>query len=444
VIAFFNVLYVGWFMFCWVSYKRGSYTIAISDIFFAAFLAIVLPFFFFNPEAKYPLHKLELGSIVVEAGQRAIACVLIVGGGCLLVRRRWGSSPRVSRIQLDHNAYRSLGLAASTAALISLSLFLIPELLDFRLQTLRWLTGELNGSEYIGFRRFYSGGVYDAILGRMRFVVLPIIYLGILASIAHRKNWLLLLLVAPLFFVALPASFSKLPVIYYIGYTLLFICFSGQREPKLSSAILVASAGVVAAIMIMSALYVLQYGRANEFVLASMAPVNLAFERIWGESYSIILRYLAVYPEKLPFTGISGISLLARLWGVEPRIPDLEVTRVLLGLDSGSSNPGMFFLGGYAAFGNGGLAAFAALGFLAVWAVDEIGNMLRTDLAYRIYFSIMALNCLFLLQVALQTTFLTYGVAIIPVLVLILDRWLAYAHQRRIHFSGTTRALEIK
>jgi hypothetical protein len=176
------------------------------------------------------------------------------------------------------------------------------------------------------------------------------------------------------------------------------------------------------AVAVLAVLYMLQYYGTEGYTTLDR-PLRLAVERIWGESYSIVLRYLAVYPDQLPFAGWSGIATIAKMLGLTARYPDIEVSTVLNGADSGS-NPGVFFLGGYATFGVVGLASFAVLGFLILWTIDEIDNALRTDIAHRVYFAVMAVNCLFLLQIPLQTALVTYGLAIVPLLLFLIDRLL--------------------
>ncbi|MFJ3058445.1 hypothetical protein [Herbaspirillum sp. NPDC087042] len=120
------------------------------------------------------------------------------------------------------------------------------------------------------------------------------------------------------------------------------------------------------------------------------------------------------------YTGWSGINMLAKVFGLVPRLPDIEVARTLLGPDSGS-NPGIYFLGGYAAFGMGGLCLFAALGPLLLWMLDLLGRRIRAAPLRATFLAVVGMNGVFLNQIALQTALVTYGLALLPLVLFGLD-----------------------
>lgn len=97
-------------------------------------------------------------------------------------------------------------------------------------------------------------------------------------------------------------------------------------------------------------------------------------------------------------------------------MPDVEVARTLLGPDSGS-NPGAFFVSGYAAFSYLGIIIFSFLGFGLVWILEEIQQLIQTPVLRAAYFSTVGMNVIFLNQIALQTALITYGLAVIPVVI---------------------------
>jgi hypothetical protein len=412
------------FVWGWTSSKRRLRAINVSDAFCLAFLVIFLPYFFINPGALSSWHGLTYPDAAIVRGQLAIILMLLLGGAIFFIRSRLDRGEPRTRFAVDQRVMFRLAIgAALISAAILVAILATPDLFRFRWATWRWIAGDVNGSENGPLRRMFSGGLYDDVLGRLRFTVMPILLLFMLAPLIRGRHWIAAALAAMAFLVTLPLSLSKLPFVVFAAYVLLFGALHVVRNPSIGRMAVLAVTAVVGAVIALSLLNMLQYHHSPGYSTFGQ-PFRLAAERIWGESYSIVLRYLTVYPDRLSFTGWSGIATVARLLGMAPRFPDIEVASIIIG-DGISSNPGVFFLGGYAAFGDVGLVGFIVLGWLTLWAVDAIGAALKTELVHRIYVSIMAVNCLFLLQIALQTALISYGVAVVPALLLVMDRLLA-------------------
>lgn len=76
----------------------------------------------------------------------------------------------------------------------------------------------------------------------------------------------------------------------------------------------------------------------------------------------------------------------------------------------------------YAAFGMGGLCLFAVLGPLLLWMLDLLGRRIRAAPLRATFLAVVGMNGVFLNQIALQTALLTYGLAVVPLLLFVLDR----------------------
>jgi hypothetical protein len=421
--AWLKSLGVAIFLGCWIISRPRHSQVTITDIFVLALLVIFLPYFLFNPSAITTFNTTPFEAKAVATSQQAFIAFLAAGSIVFLIRWRIGTAAPNSRIDVgDQITSRASLIASAAAVLIFIALLFFQEFVGFRLDTLRWITGEIAGQQYRSLRQLFSGGLLlDGVLGRLRYSLFPILFLLMLVPLIYRGSAVRSAIIAVLFFVALPLSFAKLPFIYFAGYLFLLVVLAKVERFTLSTAAIASCVGIVSTVLLISILYTFQYRGANGYAFIFDQPISLAFDRIWGESYSIILRYISVYPDQLPFAGFQGINLSAKLLGLAFRNPDLEVATTLLGPDSGS-NPGIFFLIGYAAFGFGGVIVFSVAGFVLLWILDEIDNRLRTELCHQVYFSVMAMNCLFLLQLAFQTTLLSYGLAIVPVLMWGLDR----------------------
>lgn len=431
-----KLLSVGVFSVTWLLSRQRSRDLKISDLFILMLMAVYLPYFLFNRQATSIWNPLSFSEAVMWRGEVGFMTVLAVGSAVFLIKialgRFWMGGPAIPVQSIEMQLINKTSVAAFlVAALIFGPLMLFPEFRDFRGKTLEFIIGNVSGSLYDQYRNQVFTGTFlmDGVLGRLRFVAFPILFLVSISGCVVARRYLFGLIAALVFFVALPMSFAKLSFAYYCGYLGFYLLY--VRFGRISFVYFAIGVPVIMALAIagLSVVYFAQYHGAMIFEDTTQNLIGMACNRIWGESYSILLRYFTVYPDQLSFTGGSGINLFAKLSGIEPRMPDIEVAVAMLGTNPGS-NPGVFFLGGYAAFGYPGLVAFAFLGFGILFLLDAVGERMRTQYVRSIYLAIMSMNVLFFLQVALQTALLTYGVLVVPGVLFAADHLLSRYDRR--------------
>lgn len=411
-------------LFVWLSYRK-SRPAEVSDLFVISFLLIYVPGFILNPSGGSNFNQLSMSAAAVFQAEISFLTVLCLISLVMLVRwaveARFGWLNRVSAPLSARNASQWLAVGALCFAIaFFIAIIQFPDALAFRKDVFRFLTFQMGGIEHRILRNsgYSSSFVVASVLERARYTIFPISYCLIIYFLIEKRRFMATAVFSILFFIALPASLSKLPFLFYFGYIGVLLV---SRVPQLHRAgwfLLFSLIGAALTIEALSILYAAQYKEA--VIRGSVIPVDLAMQRIWGEPYSIIVRYFAVYPEILDFTGWGGVGQIAQIFGLPVRKPDIEVALSMLGPNNGS-NPAAFFMSGYAAFGRVGLVLFSITGLFFLWAVDLVGRKLRFPHLKSVYVATMGMNVLFLNQIALQTAFLTYGLGIIPPVVLFLD-----------------------
>lgn len=431
------------FIAAWLRSRRGK-TAEISDFFTLSFLIIFVPGFLLNPSGETSLNALHLPEAATRKAELAMIAMLLLGAMVMVLRyrveRHHPELPRAFDPSTPSRLPIALAWGALAASILMVgALSLDPEFRDFKLNVLKFFTFQFEGSDYRFLRnvRYANAWLIEGVLGRARFTVLPILFCLMIYPLLNRRHALLAGTAALMFYVALPASLSKLPLFFFVGYLALLMA---ARFPRLLDLRWISIMSMVAACMVITLLIILYAAQYQSSVIhGSVLPLNLAIERIWSEPYSIVVRYFAVYPDLQPFAQWNGIALVAHLREWPVRLPDIEVARTLLGPDSGS-NPGVFFLGGYAAFGWAGFAIYALAGWFLLWGLDTLHERIREPALRNTYFAVMAMNVFFMNQIALQTALLTYGLVLVPLLILGLDRLLAIPWHRNVPLDS--RALE--
>lgn len=426
------------FVVAWLRSRTGK-TAEISDFFTLSFLIIFVPGFLFNPSGETSLNALHFPELAIKKAELAMVAMLLVGTLVMLLRSSLESGHRKRPDERDLPALssRSTDLAWGAwvlSALMFAALLLHPEFRDFKLNVLRFFAFQFEGSDYRFLRnvRYAHSWLIESALGRARFTALPILFCLMIHPLLTKRYAFAAGMVALAFYIALPASLSKLPVFFFAGY---FALLMAARFPRLLDLRWISIMSMVGACMVITLLVLLYAAQYQSSVInGAVLPLNLAIERIWSEPYSIIVRYFFVYPDLQPLTGWAGISLVAQWSDIPVRMPDIEVARATLGPDSGS-NPGVFFLGGYAAFGWAGLFVYVLSGWLLLWGLDWLNRKIRQPALRTTYFAVMAMNVFFLNQIALQTTLLTYGLVVVPLLIVGLDRLLATPWHRNTPFN---------
>lgn len=411
------------FVIAWLRSKQG-WKAEPSDLFVLSFLLIYIPGYLLNPSGGTPLNGLTFQPSVIARAEWGFSYALLCGITVFGIRSLLAASYSIQCFKVQRPAPARvrmllLGLVCSVLG-VFLLLVLSPDFRAFKLDVLRFFSFQFAGSDYRLVRgEGHRGWLVEELLERMRYAVFPVLFCASVYPFITSRRWLGAALVAIGFFLAFPASLSKLPVVIFSGYVLLLLM---SRRPALMDVRCYAAMSGVAAVGLIGLLAVMYLAQYRVSVMTGqLDPLALAVERLWGEPYSIVVRYFAVYPELQPYTGWGGISLVAKVLELPARMPDIEVARAVLGADSGS-NPGVFFLAGYAGFGTSGLVVFSMAGFLGLWALDAVMSRLRAAMSREIYFAVMGVNLLFLNQIALQTALLTYGLGVLPIFVYFADR----------------------
>lgn len=424
-----KLLLLSLFVAAWIYSRRGTSQLTITDVFVATLLTILVPYFLFNPAASSQWTPLTFPPDTILRSEIGIMMMLATGCTVLLLRGRVTPAGRrasepMSRLTVPR------GIIGS-ALLISVSVFLVlcfyPPFLRFRFLTLEFLFGNLDATEYQIARRvgFADDTLIADVLSRLRFSIFPVLYILVFAGLWSMRQRAAALISAAAIFLLLSMSFAKLPILYYIGYGALFALAGRSRVMNVSKITGLVTLATISVLMLMSILYTIQYSSISGFSVFYDRPLSLAVERVWGESYSAILRYFHVYPERLSYAGVSSISMLASTLGIEYRNVDLEVPYYFFGRGVLTSNPAMFVAGGYASFGYVGIIVYSAVSFVLVTILDRFHGRIRNPFLARCYFAVVGVNVTFLAQVALPTTLLTYGLAVVPVTFLLVDRWLS-------------------
>jgi hypothetical protein len=432
---FFKIFVVFVFLFSWFTYKKLNKNTSIVDVFFLFFLIVYLPYFLFNPEAASAWSRLVFSSEEIFRADIMMSAFFLGGGILFRVQKILLNDSQIEDTQSTNLLDLSFGaefLLSCTALLVAILIWLYFALhgdyWDFHTSIFKFLSGNMPLGEYRFERnvKFSESYLINNTLGYLRYTVLPVLFLMIVYPYLKNRKYLVVLVVLIVYFIALPLSFAKLPFFCYGGYLILLWIYLNRGELSFRVFALVSLVSVAFLVYALAQMYKLQWtGVSDPDPRHIFSPqLLLAAERVWGESYSVILRYCSVYPDKLPFTGISGIGFLSKIFSLEPRFPDLEVVRVILGENETASNPGLFILGGYAAYGFGGAFLFLFGGIVWLFFLDKFERFLYTIYIRRIYRALLMVNILFLLQVSLQTTFFTYGLLIVPIMLFLFDRLL--------------------
>jgi len=425
---FLEMLSLIFFTFTWLKTRPrvNDAGVNLMDVFSVGLLLVVAPYSLIDPVGKTLYGELESFAVASIDAQKILAITFFVGGSVLWINSWMSVTKTTSLIDLPPKIESKISwFAAGCSIFLLFVLLLQEEFLYFRLVTFKFLMGKLTDIEYSVLRNKILTGTWllDEVLGRIRFAILPILFCLIITPVLKAGKVLMAGVLALLFFITIPLSLAKLPYFYYAGYLVVaWILVSSHKlsyKQLITFWVVIASAGFCVLVF----LYIMQEGWGLNGWRSLLRPV---IQRIWGEPYAAILKYSATYPDLLSFTGVSGIGTIAKILELKPRIPDLEVLQALYGRNNYGSNPGYFVLGGYAAWGGLGVAGFSFFGFLYVCFLDRVFEVLRVILIRQVFKTILILNVLFLLQVSLQTTLITYGLFVIPCILFLLDLYLSW------------------
>jgi hypothetical protein len=422
---FLEILSLIFFTYTWLKTrpKLNSAEVNLMDVFSVGLLLVVVPYSLIDPMGKTLFGKLESFAVASIDAQIILAITFIVGS-CVLWINSWMRATKTTcLVDLPPAIELKISWFAVWCSIFLLFVLLLQdEFLNFRLVTFKFLIGKLTDVEYSILRNKTLTGTWllDEVLGRIRFAILPVLFCLIITPLLRAGRIVMAGVLAILFFLTIPLSLAKLPFFYYAGYLVVaWVLVSSHKfslKKLISLWVVVSIVGFCALVF----LYVIQEGWTLKGLSGLVRP---AIQRIWGEPYAAILKYCLTYPDLLSFTGVNGVGVFAKILGLKHRIPDLEVLQALYGINNYGSNPGYFVLGGYAAWGLIGVAGFSFLGFMYVCLLDRVFDVLRVILIRQIFKAVLMLNVLFLLQVSLQTTLITYGLFVIPCILFFLDQY---------------------
>ncbi|MEX0828219.1 MAG: hypothetical protein WD005_04620 [Haliea sp.] len=390
-------------------------------------LFVIIPYFLANPAAHSSWSGIIFPPETVLASEVGVVILLTTGSAMLLLKRRLlplrvAQAPSQDGRGLRRLPFIALAIAIATAVLLSLS----PSFLDFRLRTFEFIAGSLNADEYQIARRlgFADDFIIQDLVGRLRFSLFPVLFVLAFGPFWTHGRIATAALTSIAIFIILAMSFAKLPFVYYLGYSALYVLSASGKTKNMSfiTILFVSFGGLLFVILLMSALYTVQYATVTGFAHLFDRPLALSLERIWGESYGVLLRYFHLYPDILEHTGLSSISFIASILDMPFRNVDLEVPYYFFGYGALTSNPAIFIASGYASFGYFGVLLFSIAAFAVVFLLDYVFRLLNHTIVRNCYFAVIGINVTFIAQLALPTALLTYGLGIIPLVFLLVDR----------------------
>lgn len=303
--------------------------------------------------------------------------------------------------------------------------------LAYKNEVFSFLSAQITAEDYRDARRIlFVGDPVIEIVSRLRYGVLPVFFVGLCILAVRRLGNFVGFAVAAVAFSIGPASMSKAPIFVYLAYFLLAaFLVKGVRWPMKPRNFFATLAVAIPSLLLMLAgVYFLQYGfQARDFISA----IDTAYYRLFLATYDGLLRYMTAYEGG--DVGLAGLPFLVSLFGEETRNLDTEVAYLFLGSTRGqyTSFPTIFIGNAYASFGYAGVAAYSFVVAWALWLIDKGFVMVRNRDLRIVYYATMTVNVLFFAVLAAPTAFLTYGCAILPLMVLGADRLLAQAGKRR-------------
>ena len=319
-------------------------------------------------------------------------------------------------------------LGAAAFFIVSVAAISYPPYLAFKKDVLRFVVGAIDADSYQYARRilFVGDTFIGSVIGRLRFSVYPLLFLSCMLFLMRRFGFLVCFVCAFALTVLGPASLSKAVLVVFLAYFV--IAFLLEREYawpfRTRNVAISLSIAIPSILLLLSIIYFLQY--RTEFVGITDLPraTNLAFYRIFVATYQGLLQYFSTFPDVHGFAGVSTISLVAPLLGVETRNLDVEVAIAFLGPNRGmlTSFPTIFIGNAYASFGYFGVAVFS--GGVAVFLayVDRWVLRIRNRYLRIVYIATMMVNVAHFAVLAAPAALITYGCGIIPIIILLCDR----------------------
>ena len=344
--------------------------------------------------------------------------------------------PHDERERREHARRASpiLWTGAVIFAAVSLAMFAYGPYIAYKSEVARFLTGQITAVEYQEARRilFADDPVIEGVMGRLRYGVLPVLFVGLTILAVRRLGIVTGFAIAAFFFVLGPASMSKAPMFVYLLYfAIAVIWVKDMAWPLRARNVLVVLAFVIpATLVLLSGVYYLQYGGRYSGAGSLLDALSLSYFRVFVATYDGLLRYITVFPNG--GVGVSGIPAVAALFGEPQRNLDLEIAYFFIGMRGQyTSFPTIFIGNAYASFGYVGVAVYSFIVAWALWLIDKAIVSVRNRDLRIVLFSCATVNALFFSLLAAPTALLTYGNAILPLLVLAVDRMIVPVKRAR-------------
>ncbi|SHO66858.1 hypothetical protein SAMN02745172_03518 [Pseudoxanthobacter soli DSM 19599] len=341
---------------------------------------------------------------------------------------------------------RTLGVIAySVIGATSVLLLVDPVSLAYKMSILKFISGGMSGSDYQLIRRggYYTSAILS-IQAYFRFSIIAFFFVLCATRIMLRFNIVIAAAILFLLYILCAASISKQPFFIFLAYVLIANRLSLSDGTMFSArrVIFILVAVLLIVTVLLTALYCAQYPEVYSLTFDGIyGALNLAIYRVYMAIYHTVLMYFEVYPNILPFSYFSDSSVVSALFGLQARDLALEVPTIFLGTDAAAltSFPTIFMASAYASIGFAGVALFSVAVALWVYVIDIIFTRIRHPQLRVAYYATMSVNMMFFTTQSALTAILTYGCGLIPILALLLDRFLV---RRRARWSRDAQAFE--
>lgn len=338
------------------------------------------------------------------------------------------------RARDQRRASKSLWAAAIFLVVISTLALGYGPYLQYKIQVIKFLTAQITPTDYQLARRvtYVSDDFINSIMGRLRYAIFPMLFVSASVLAVRKLGVFRGLLLSALIFALGPASMSKAPMVIYLVYFSL-ACLLVKRVAwplRAKNAILGIFLSLGVLLLLLTGIYLLQYRESLSGAEGLVSAFELAYFRVFVATYNGLLQYMTVFPSG--DVGTAG-SVIGPLFGHEVRNLDQEVAIFFLGYNLGqlTTFPTIFIGNAFASFGYIGVVVFSLLVAGAMAAVDHLYVRIRNGDLRIVYYATMMVNVTYFAVLAAPTALITYGCAIIPLLVWSADRMVGAANRRR-------------
>ena len=426
-------LYLVSMLTCWLLYwcNRPARFSLVTDAFCLFFLGLwgpmMLVYMFFQapPEAQPAYELIAHASIVFHALMVLSVGLLAVIVGFILAETTWGVRHGPSIYSTSSAPFMcflvGFGYCVAFAALV----LALPDG-RFFLSSAGALLRPTSYEDYNFLRRYamLDSFLFSEVLARARFSANAFMYtLVCVGLIRLRRLPVAIIIIGPLT-ILLICSISKAPYVYYVLYPLL--AYTLLRAPRLHlDGFIIRRLCIAAALgtLLMTGLYLVQYGRSDDSQFNLNSALALAFYRLFGANADALRLYVVAYPGRFDFGLGDGLSFVAALRGHPARDFAGEIV-AMAGADlvGNTTYPTIFFGSAYAEFAFPGVFLYGLIIGAYLSVVQRLVAILQVLEVRIACTATLILNLSFLLTLPAPASLLSYGVGSIPLIALVLDR----------------------